>query len=197
VSRRSAERRVRRAIERARELGDQGRDDEAARVLREAVAEHPDNAELRLLLAIELTEAAPEESVRELERAAELADDDPETLFRVASALRGMGAIKPSAAALRRVTEQTDEHFVFAADMAHLGGLLARDVGDDARAEPLLRAAFEAEPEMRGHGRWLAGLLIDHERYDEALDVVQAALEHRPGDEDLIGLRDWLLSERA
>jgi tetratricopeptide (TPR) repeat protein len=161
------------------------------RVLHEAVEQHPAHAELRLLLGIEL------QSREELERAAQLAADDPETLFRVASALREVDAAPASAAALRRVMEQTDEGFVFAADMAHLGGLLARDAGDDERAEPLLRAAFEAAPETRDHGRWLAGLLIDHERRDEALDVVQVALEHRPGDEDLLELRDWLLSQRA
>ena len=132
-----------------------------------------------------------------LRRAAELTwDDDPETLFRVASALWWEDETKECFRALRRLTEIVDEDFIFITDMLHLAGLIAREAGNDERAEQALRAAFEEAPESRGHGRWLAGLLVDHERYDEALDVVQVALEHRPGDVDLIGMRDWLIQER-
>jgi hypothetical protein len=38
-------------------------------------------------------------------------------------------------------------------------------------------------------------LLIDQDRFDEALDIVQVALEHRPGDENLIEMHDWLEDE--
>jgi len=190
----SRDRRLQRLLDRARALGAEGHGEEAEALLRAALKRHPHNAELRLTLAIEVFASAPAESRRQLEQAAELAHDDPPTLFRVASALRDVDE-QQAARAVERLLELTDENFIFFPELMHLRGLLARDAGDDERAEPLLREAFDQAPETRNHGRWLAGLLIDHERYSEALDTVQAALEHRPGDEDLIEMRDWLEAE--
>ena len=188
--------RLQRLLDRARELGAEGPSDEAAALLRGALERHPRDAELRLTLALEVAESEPAESLRLLEQAAELAHDDPLTLFRVASSLRAREAHEASVRAARRVGELVGEDdFLFAPDLQHLSGLLARDEGDDERAEPLLRAAFAAEPESSGHGRWLAGLLMDQDRYDEALDVVQLTLEHRPGDKNLLEFRDWLEQE--
>jgi tetratricopeptide (TPR) repeat protein len=120
-------------------------------------------------------------------------ENDPEMLFRAAYALWAVDANAESMRAVRRLREVIDEDFIFLADLMHLVGLLARDAGRDDEAEKALRAAFDLAPETEDHGRWLAGLLIDHERHDEALDVVQRALEHRPGDAALLELRDWLL----
>ena len=182
---------ARRVIERARALAQEGHDDKAQALLRDAVRKRPRDAELRIALGIELDGEAAR---AELAEAAALAHDDPETLFRVASALRDADAHGAAVRAAEHVEALAPDDFVFAADLLHLRGLLARDAGDDARAEPLLRAAFAAEPEARGHGRWLAGLLIDHDRFGEALEVVEAAIEVRPRDDDLEEMRGWLLS---
>lgn len=129
------------------------------------------------------------------QEAAELSDDEPAMLFRVASALYGAGASSAALRAAKRVQELTDETFVLAADLVHLVVLLAREAGDEGAAERLLRAAFEMEPETLDHGRLLAGQLLDHDRFYETLDVVHAALEHQPGDQELLQLRDWLEAE--
>jgi tetratricopeptide (TPR) repeat protein len=195
---RSRDSRLQRLIKHARALGEKGHADRAIRLLRAALDGHPESAELRLALGIELMEDSVEESVLHLERAAEFSHNDPAMLFRVASALQGAGACRPAVRAAKRVHELTEEdfaNFVFAADLLHLLGLLAREAGDHERAEAALRAAFEADPNTLNHGRWLAGLLIDQDRFDEALDVVQVALEHRPGDENLLEMRDWLENE--
>jgi tetratricopeptide (TPR) repeat protein len=196
---RSRDSRLRRLIKRAQALGEEGHADHAIRLLRGALERDRESAELRLALGIELMEdSAEEESVLHLERAAVLSQNDPAMLFRVASALQGAGAFKHAVRAAQRVYELTEKdfsNFVFAVDLQHLAGLLAREAGDHESAELALRAAFEAEPNTLNHGRWLAGLLIDQDRFDEALDVVQVALEHRPGDENLIEMRDWLEDE--
>jgi tetratricopeptide (TPR) repeat protein len=65
-------------------------------------------------------------------------------------------------------------------------------IGDLEGAERALALAFEADPEMEGHGRYLAELYLDQGRNDEALEVVRTALLHRPDDEILQAFRDGL-----
>ena len=192
---RSGENDVRHLMRRAQALIGQGRFDDAQRLLRGGLERYPRSPEPRLALGIELMKDEPEESRRLLEEAAELSWDDPAMLFRVASALYHADSSGGAVRAAKRVSELADETFVLAADLLHLLSLLAREAGKEKVAERLLRRAFEMEPATPDHGRLLAGLLLDQDRFDEALDVVHAALEHRPGDPELLKARDWLVAE--
>ncbi len=69
--------------------------------------------------------------------------------------------------------------------------------GEDEQGEQMLREAFEADPEMVGHGQALAGLLEQRGRHAEALEVIDEGLRHRPGDEALTEMRERVLGRES
>lgn len=70
-------------IARARKLRELGRDpDQALEFLEEAVRRFPQDPELRLLTATVLLALRPDDVAAEVNKAAELAPDDPGTLVR-------------------------------------------------------------------------------------------------------------------
>ena len=84
---------------------------------------------------------------------------------------------------LRQAHSCATEEFDFAVDLVHLAGRLALSRGDKAKGERGLRAAFEEEPDIPGHGRVLAEFLAAEGREDEAAVVAMRTLQAFPDDE--------------
>jgi Flp pilus assembly protein TadD len=178
-----------------RGLSREGRTRERERVLREALGHFPDSAEVPLQLAAVYLEDRHEEARRLLSVAVDLAPDDPAVLTRVGSMLLVLDDVETARNYAKRAVAAAPPDFELAADLAHLVGRLAWLKGNYGLAEEALGAAFDDDPRAVGHGRALSEFLASQGRVEEAQSIVERALEHRPSDEALLGLRDRLLAE--
>jgi tetratricopeptide (TPR) repeat protein len=135
-------------------------------------------------------------------QAAELAPDDPATLFRAARILFDSGDFDPSMALaqeafkLMAAQEEAGDPFPLAGDLIHLfGRLLIETGGDQTAAEGLLRTAYEVDPDEPDHARQLTLFLLDRGRADEAIAFVRSALRDRPDDPLLREMDLWFRHE--
>ena len=179
-------------LDRAFALHAEGRTGEAVAVLRAVVARAPDAPDAHLVLASLLVGLDEFDDAAEHARlAAERAWNDPFMLVRAASAA---WHADPAAAQvyLGRVDELTGwaPHFALQTEAWHLKGLLAWNAGDREAALAWLERAFAADPATLGLGADLALAYAQCGR--DATEVITRALEHRPGDERLLGLRSQL-----
>jgi Flp pilus assembly protein TadD len=181
-------------FDRAYALHAAGRDEEALAMLRALVEQHPESAEAHLLLAPMLvTLGRYEEAAAHARLAAERAWNDPYALVRAATtAWHG----DPAAAKvyLSRVDELTGwaDRFALQTEVWHLKGLLAWGDGEREAAIDWLAQAFAADPAGLGVGADLALALGGLGREADAAAVLEQALEARPGDARLTGLRSEL-----
>jgi len=178
-------------FDRAYALHKEGRDDEAEAVLRELVEQHPDSPDAHLYLAPMLVVLGRYAEAAEHARlAAERAWNDPFILVRAATTA-WHGDAAAAKVYLGRVDELTSwaPTFSLRSDVWHLKGLIAWNDGDRDAALELLEHAFEAEPDGVGIGADLALGYAEQERFDDARAAVGRALEHRPGDERLLGIQ--------
>ena len=162
---------------------------EAAILLREAVESFPEDADARIRLAATID--LPAEAVEQLQVAARLAPDDPLLLTRCASHLYDLEAYDDAEHCARRALDLLPDdigEFQYLAQLVHISGRLSDRKGDSATAEKALTAAFGSDPEMPGHGAQLAAFLWRQGNVDKALEVIDEARVHLPGDRGLVRL---------
>jgi len=180
---------LRETLARSIELTRAGRHEEHLVLMRAALARYPGELEVVIRAAGAYVVDAPEEAAELAREAVKLAPEDPATLTRAASVMFYLGRLEEARELLIRAVARADEDFVLAFDLAYLSGQLALAGGDEDKAEELLQLAFDNQPETPGHGFALAGLLDHRGEYERALEVVEEALRHRPGDQFLEELR--------
>lgn len=189
---------VRDLIGRSKRLTSEDRLEENADLFRRAVAEFPKDAEVHVHAgAAEQAVGSPQEAKRLARTAAELSWDDPNWLTGAASLMFSLDEVDEAKEWAERAAElATEDNFLFATDLAHLGGKIALWHGDEQGAERLLRMSFEDEPEVPSHGQVYADFLTSIGRVDDALEVVEEALRHSPHDETLLDLRSSVFAVR-
>jgi Flp pilus assembly protein TadD len=170
------------------------RDREAVALLEAAMRRFPSDPEIRLTYATGLLALRPEDAPWQFAKAIELDPQDPVRLTRAAVMLFHLGELSAARSYGARAAKLVPPDFVFAPELANLGGLLAALDGDDALAEDGLRAAVEAEPNRESFARDLAKFLAERHRTEEALKVVDDALELTGDREKLERLRSELAS---
>jgi tetratricopeptide (TPR) repeat protein len=131
----------------------------------------------------------PERAADLARRATELAPEDPATLFKAAWLAFNLGRLADARGYLDAARKHEPEGFALHAEILHLHGRLLEREGRDPEAEEALKAALELDRAAVGYASRLAEFLAARERSDEALDVVEVGLRHRPGDDDLESIR--------
>jgi tetratricopeptide (TPR) repeat protein len=184
------------------QLYDQGRLDEREALLRQAMTRFADDPEICLRAALAVRRSDDYLARSWARHAAELAPDDPATLFRAARILFDSGDFDPSMALAQEAfkfmaaQEEAGNPFPLAGDLIHLfGRLLIETGGDQTAAEDLLRTAYEVDPDEPDHARQLTLFLLDRGRTDDATSFVRAALRDRPDDPLLREIDEWLRHE--
>jgi tetratricopeptide (TPR) repeat protein len=176
---------------RIRALIDEERLDEALSRARAALERSPDDPNLLLLAA--LASPTREQKAAWIRKAAALVADDPILLTRCARMMFHAGDIEAASDYAARATAQAPSDFAFAPDLWHVAGRIAAFRGNHERAEPMLRAAFEAEPESPFFGVALADVLTTLGRYEEALEVTNRSLTIFPDEPWLHDLREEIV----
>jgi len=121
----------------------------------------------------------PARAVRLLER--QLERDPAQAVLRLelAQALYAQARHDDAAEQLRRVLAAEPGH---AAALNLLGLIVARETGDLAEGEALVRAALRAAPEWNAASSNLGWILAEQGRLAEALELFSVVLERAPGD---------------
>jgi tetratricopeptide (TPR) repeat protein len=140
----------------------------------------------------ELSAASPADAKEPIERAVELAPDDPEILVRAAALSFYNGAYERSWELLVRARERADADSELTPTIAYVGGRILLLTGREADALELLAAAFDARPQEHRYGYVLAVALLAAGRLDEARSVATRALHSGANDDDLPRLGDHL-----
>lgn len=160
-----------------------GKDQEAFDYLQNAVQRFPESPEIRMLVATIYREFdfPNEEVAGQLAEAAILGSDDPVIQVRVGHRLLNGGDAEGARTCATRANELVDDEFILTADLEGLIGRIAARDGDYALAEEKLRSALRREPEYTSHWLHLARFLWARARNEEALAVIDEALD-RAGD---------------
>lgn len=128
-----------------------------------------------------------------LRRAAELGRDDPGLLVMCAATMVQMGGVDEIEPWVQRADELADEAFPLGNELVWLKGCVLWARGDDAHAEPLLRAAFFADPEKQS-GVPLADVYIGLNDLERASAIVEESLRRGGRHPVLQEMRNWLAS---
>jgi thioredoxin-like negative regulator of GroEL len=178
--------------ERAHQLFTRGSEAAALDFIADAVARHPEDAELRLLHATLLLEYGPDRAGEEALKALELGpDDDPVFLVRVANPLMHADLIEEARTAIARARELAPPDFLFEPELQNGEGKLAAIDGRFEVAEPLYRSALAAEPDNGPFALDLARFLKNRGRPEEAVAVIDEAIPRvLRGQEGLREMRD-------
>jgi len=183
------------AIARGRELSKLGRDPEQAlEFLEEAVRKFPRSPELRLLKAAVLLSLRPDDVIAEAVKAAELAPQDPGTQVRAGHMLIGKGDVEGARSCAARASEVAQPDFVLKSGLRSLKGRIAAREGKDDLAEECLRLAMNEDPTYSNFAVNLAMFLAARYRQEEALEVIDAALQIATDKNDLEQLRERILA---
>ena len=166
-------------LERADRLVQQGRMDEALRVLMAAVQEAPDSCTARLQLARGLMRTGNTARAEEQLRAAlRLEPDLFEVLAELGVLLQKRGAYREAADCYERVLARQPAQAV-----AHFHLANCREqLGDRAGAIDSLRAATRCKPEFAMAHKVLGRLLVEMNQDAEAEEQLQSALRLQPDD---------------
>lgn len=184
-----------------RELWDDGRLAQSARVIADARKRSPDDPGLMLVQAFQLLEEgrgtplSTEADVRDLVgQAVTLAGENAYVRLEAAMVFFRLGDMSASAshavAAGERFKQLREPQSQAA--LAHVLGRLARAGGNQEAAEQQLRLAVSLDPSDAEYVVELADLLADVGSIDSAQQLVKDALVRHPGDERLLALsRAW------
>jgi len=181
-------------LQRSKELIGMGLEAENAALLRKARTDHPESIELCLQTAIAVSTDAPEEADELLRTAARLADSDPNLLTRCANLMLSLGALNDAEAVIKSIGGLAPQGgFILEWEFVHHMGRLALLREEFETAEQALSAAFRANPAAPEFGEELARLYKHLGRADDALAVIDEALEHNPDDRYLARVRHEVL----
>jgi Flp pilus assembly protein TadD len=176
-------------IARGRELRRVGRDpEEALEFLEVAVRRFPTDPELRLLNATILLVFDPDQAAAEAAKAIELSPDDPAVLVRAGHLLVREDPEAARSCAVR-ANELAPPDFVLMSGLISLNGLIAAFDGEDDVAEERLRLAVSRDPLYSNFAVQLATFLAPRERQEEAVEVIDEALQRTKQKADLEQLR--------
>lgn len=158
-----------------------GREQEALQRLQQLASDHPDDLEIRRLLAEALAAAGrPEEALQEIEEARALAPEDPELLYSLAIASLRTGRIEAAEALLAEVARRRPIPATHV-----LIGRTYRDFGEYERAERALRRALDLDPRTPRAHLYLGTLHLLAEgraELDQAIGQIERELALHPGD---------------
>lgn len=171
-----------------------GQQKEAVEFLSAAVIQFPLDPEIRVLYASILLASQPDNVALEATRAAELGQDDPVTLVQAASLLLDRLEIESARAAVIRARELAGPDFVLMSGLVNLEGLLAALDGNDQVAEDKLRLAVEIAPAYSAFAGDLARYLRGRGRQEDAIEVIDTALQHVKQKGELRRLRAELVA---
>lgn len=175
-------------VQRSQHLVAQGRHADDLALLREAVGNYPDEVEIVLRAAFASVVDAPTEAVRLARRAGSLAPENPSGLMRSSSLLLDLGYLDEARDHCEQAIEAADDDFPAVYDLCYLAGRIAVADGDPEAAERYLAVPFGERPDIERYGLELGFLLESQHRWEEALVVVERALEHHPEDQELEAL---------
>jgi tetratricopeptide (TPR) repeat protein len=165
------------AVSRARDLIIE-RDDRATfEFLEDAVERFPEDPELRVSLASIYLEFRPDRVRAQATKAAELAAGNPSIQVRAGNLLLGLGDLDVARECARQARRSVGSDFVLIAGLEGLEGRIAAVEGDDEFAEKRLRSAAEREPEYSAYAINLVQFLARRSRTEEALEVIDQALQ--------------------
>lgn len=164
-------------IQRGRDLFLRAPEDIATEFLEEAVQRFPDNSELRLLYGLILLPCDREGGVREVRRAVELDPYEPRYLIPTAWKMFEWESTELARDYAARAREMGGEDSVFGPELVLLEAHFALEDGDEEAAEASFRLAVEREPGSEWFAVDLIEFLAERGRQDEALKLVQQALQ--------------------
>jgi tetratricopeptide (TPR) repeat protein len=145
-----------------------------------AVSEFPNDAAIRLEHATALAPYSPANAISEARQVSRLEADDE--LNRTALLLRAgrlaidLGAIEDAQALADSAAEGSSAHVMLANALSALNGRIAAACGELVVAEAELRRAHSADPMHSVYALDLAELLLNQNRADDALDVIERTL---------------------
>ena len=180
------------AVERARDLIIEGDDRATYEFLEHAVERFPEDPELRVSMASICLEFRPDRVRSEAEKAAELGADNPSIQVRAGNFLLGGGDLDGARACARRARRAVGSDFALIAGLEGLEGGIAAIDGDEEFAEKRLRSAAEREPEYSAYAVDLVQFLVRRGRTEEALELIDQALQTVKERDRLEQLRDQL-----
>jgi tetratricopeptide (TPR) repeat protein len=178
---------------------DEGRTEDAERLVRSALERWPDDAELHYLLASSIVDRPEnaDEVVALAHAMARLAPDDAFVLMQASTLLMYVRELEYAETYVQRAIEVAPMGWEFAAELAYTAGTVLAHLHKDEEAEGALRAAYHLDPEGVGHGKDLAAIVASQGRLSEALEIADDALQHRPDDEVLKAVRDRIAADFA
>jgi Flp pilus assembly protein TadD len=183
-------------IEVAHTLLVEGRAEELLTFSEGAVELFPLDPELRLMYALALAPVDREKARWEAARSIQLDTDDPGRLIRAARLMLNLGEADTARSYAARAAQFAPEDFVFAPELNAVGGILAAIAGEFAFAEDALRAAHAAEPDRETFARDLARFLSEQGRRDEAVAILDNAIDAGADADDLERVRDEIAAGR-
>ena len=176
----------------------QKRHEEAERIAREILADHPGERQVQVLLAYSL--AGMERFQEAVDQLQNLLGADPANLrwrYLLSGIYTEMG---DSPAAERELLHILDDHPEYGPANNDLGYLWAERGVNLARAESMIRKALEAEPENPAYLDSMGWVLYKRGRFEEALEALQSAAGLAPEYDavvwDHLGDTLWRLSRR-
>lgn len=177
------------AVKRARKLHISGHPEETFEFLEKAVQQFPEDPEIRLLYATILLVFRPEDVAAEASKAVDLGPNDPLILVRAGHLMLDRGDHEGARSCAARANELAPPDFVLKSGLISLNGLLAARDGEDDLAEERLRLAVKEDPLYSNFAVHLAKFLASRDRQDEAVAVIDQALQRAKQKSDLERLR--------
>jgi tetratricopeptide (TPR) repeat protein len=174
------------AVERARRLILEDRNEELIAFSKDAARRFPESAELQLMFArgLRRDERSDADVAAQAAKAATIGARDPSIQVQAGYILIDAGDIEAARQCVARAQESADEHFVFAVDLDGLRGRIAAREGEFAEAEDLFRSVVRREPQWPGNWTQLARFLWARGRNQEALTVIAESLSRLRDEND-------------
>ena len=166
-------------------LSNDGRTEEAIAVMRKLLIRLPSEPEVHLWLGpAAVVAGAFDDAIEHARLAVELAEDDPNTLFRAANFARwgDRDAAREYVERAKDLVARWDDpsRFVFLADLPHLEGMLAFDEDHPEAGLRYLERAYAEQPHIVAGDLAEAYLAEGHPQ--EALNVIDQALQRDDSD---------------
>jgi len=184
-------------IKRGRQLLLEGEEDEKIEFFTQAIQRFPDDAEVRFLHASVLQTIRPEDAVSETMKAVELDPDEPNRLTRAAYLMSEVNRPDLARRYAARARGLGGSDFLFAAELSHLESRFALQDGDEESAEKGFRLSVEREPQSEMFAIDLAKFLAGRGRRQEAIEVIDEAMERAKTQDGLQRLRLEVLDQNG
>ena len=184
---------------RARTLKADGQDDKAAKVIRQAFADHKDDPNAREIARTILDNAATIDSALGVEIARQIADKWPADLWLVPSSLaRQKGQANEALKLFLEAVPKADSKDLPTLVQNALALVTSSGQADPERlsqAEKVVQAASDREPDSATLVTMLGYVRHFQTRYDDEVALFRQALEKMPDNPDFLNNLAWALAE--